>query len=59
VARYLREREQERNAPEPNHTELLTEQLQKAAKMSKQAYIDANKVKKTKFVLKNKKAQFE
>jgi hypothetical protein len=59
VSRYLRLREEEKNAPEPNHTEILQEQLQKAAEITKKTYIDANKAKKPKFAIKNKQTLYK
>ena len=47
------------NGAERDHTELLNEQLQKAAEETKMTYDQANKTKKTKYILKNKKELFE
>ena len=59
MLKYLKGRDETEGQPERDHTELLTEQLQKAAQLSKKTYIEANKVVKTKFVIKNKKASLE
>ena len=60
VTKYLRDRELE-NQPERDHTEVLNEQLQKAAEITTKTYKAANKAgaKKTAFIMKNKKEMNE
>ena len=58
VTQYLRQKELE-NAEEPDHTDVLQEKLKEAAKLSKETYTKANQVKKTKIMIRNKKAMFE
>ena len=59
VTKYLKDKELE-NMPERDHTEVLNEQLQKAAEETAKTYKLANiKGKKTTFVMKNKKESNE
>ena len=58
LQKYIREKEQE-NEPERDYTQILTEQLHKANEECKMTYDQANKIKKTKYILKNKKELFE
>ena len=51
----MREKELE-NQPEPDHTDVLNEQLAKAAEETQKLYKEANKGAKTRFILNNKKS---
>ena len=60
LATYLQEREAEKES-EPDHTEVLNKRLQEADVQTQKTYRMANaSIKKTtKFVIKNKQAQFQ